>query len=813
MNRVALVLNLIFFLKTGLLSAQGFVEKSSEFNINHFASGVFGSGLTLFDWNNDAFDDMVILTKDSLPAFYLNTHSGFERVYFEGIDVQDELKSVVWTDFDNDGKYDLSFTSFRGGVKLFHQTGDFVFEEITLSAGLPNDTISLSYGQAWADFNNDGFIDFFVCNYNFDNYPQSFDALYRNNGDLTFTNVTEAAGIILDDDPTFCAIWSDFDIDGLPDLFVMNDRFVWRNYLYKNNGNGTFSEVGNTVGMNAYMDAMTATAGDYNNDGREDMYITNTPLDGNFLYRSNPNGDFTELAAFFNVQVFGWCWGASWIDYDNDTWQDLFVTSEPFTPFSQPGNHFLLKNNQNSFDLDFSAGFQGSAGATFCVSRGDLNNDGFYDLITNSYAPLNTEVWQNQGIGGNFLRLRLQGTVSNHCAAGAKIVLHAGAQSYHKQIYFGEQFISQNSQWINFGLAEINQVDSVVVSWPSGFKETWRNLSINQNYVFVEGGTLAHALVNASGISEFCPGDSVYLQAAPGFQSYLWSNGDTDSGTYISESDSVSCLVFNGTFYIPSDTLILKRVENPVDTILVVHPFCQGENTGSIQVQLLSNPINSSLTWSTGQQNIWNLQNLQEGAYFAEIQWAPACSSTFSVELIAPDSFQLDSIWLSDPGFLPDCPSGFSSSATVAGGTPPYEFSWKLYDVNSQLLVLEHLGDSMPCIPSDFEYTLECIAIDANNCSDTLSLITPQILKTPNLARDLRIYPQPFERFFTISDLAVFEPVIISLHDVWGRLYFIQSLPDFSAPRDVYPGDLAPGTYTLSIQTNAFVLRKILIHK
>ncbi|MEZ5174455.1 MAG: VCBS repeat-containing protein, partial [Bacteroidia bacterium] len=329
------------------------------------------------------------LMTDSLPAFYENNHNGFTRVVFPGIDIQDEVKSVIFTDFDHDNLYDLSFTSFMGGCRLYHNTGDFVFEDITASAGIPNGTGLMTFCQAWGDYDLDGDLDFFICNYNSDSGNPGYDALYRNNGNLTFTNVTESAGIFSDLDPTFCAVWSDYNNDGLPDLYVLNDRASWRNFLYRNNGNGTFTEVGVSAGMSDFMDSMSATMGDYNNDGREDIYISNTPLDGNKLFRNNASFHFSDAAASLGAQIFGWSWGASWIDYNNDGKQDLFVSTQAFSPMAQPGGLYLLKNNLSSFDLVYNAGFQTVSGSTFSVARGDLNNDGFYDLITNSYAPMN----------------------------------------------------------------------------------------------------------------------------------------------------------------------------------------------------------------------------------------------------------------------------------------------------------------------------------------------------------------------------------------------------------------------------------------
>ena len=368
--------------------SQHFQEMSSELGVDFFASGEYGSGLSVHDWNEDGFDDLVLLCKDSLPAFYLNNQNGFTRVFFDGITISNDIKSVCWVDINNDGALDLSFNSHLGGPTIYLNQGDFSFVDITESSGIVQRITDWGFGHNWGDFDHDGDLDLFVANYNWIDFDDGFNHIYRNNGDLTFNEVSEEIGVNFLKEPTFIGLWLDFNNDNLTDLFVLNDRNQYVNYLYVNTGNDNLSSQGDQTNFNIIMDSMCATAGDYDNDGYFDMYVTNTPQFGNRLFKNNPIGAFQETSALLGLQMFEWSWGSVWIDVQNRGWQDLFVVTQPNIPFDRPGRHFLFTNTTQSFELSQGAGFEGSEDWTFATARGDFNNDGKPDLVTHSYNPL-----------------------------------------------------------------------------------------------------------------------------------------------------------------------------------------------------------------------------------------------------------------------------------------------------------------------------------------------------------------------------------------------------------------------------------------
>jgi hypothetical protein len=156
---------------------------------------------------------------------------------------------------------------------------------------------------------------------------------------------------------------------------------------------------------------------------------------------------------------------------------------------------------------------------------------------------------------------------------------------------------------------------------------------------------------------------------------------------------------------------------------------------------------------------------------------------------------------------------GYTSSAAVIGGTPPYDIYWNVYEYNSNALLNQFQGDTLACIPADQVYRIECIASDSRSCADTLSVITPQILALVKHDQLVQVHPQPFHHAFRISNRCMQGPVTLQIFDVWGRLCYSDSFLNLSAPQDVYPGELPAGIYFLSLNSDSFVFRKTLIRK
>ncbi len=257
-----------------------------------FGAGVYAGGVSFADYNNDGWDDLTIATETGKAVRFFKNNSG---VFVEdtAISINDgnlETKQIIWVDFDNDNDKDLFLTSREGTIKLFRNDGNFSFQDISSQAGLTL-FASSTWGASFGDFNNDGFLDIFLAFLKTGNTQPN--ALLKNNGDGTFTNVSASAGINQINDATFCAAFFDYNNDGFQDIFVTNHKYD-QSYLYKNNGNETFTDVSVSTNANIFADGMSSTIGDYNNDGWFDVYVTNSRA-GNFHLKNNGNNTFTRV--------------------------------------------------------------------------------------------------------------------------------------------------------------------------------------------------------------------------------------------------------------------------------------------------------------------------------------------------------------------------------------------------------------------------------------------------------------------------------------------------------------------------------------
>jgi len=233
-----------------------FSDKASEFGVDNGSYGAgestLGKGLSFFDFDQDGWDDLTLTSQPGDPIkFYKNNNGIFEQISIEGIDNLFETRSVQWVDIDNDGDYDFYVTSNIDHNVLYENLGDLSFRDITNSSGVFLEDF-VCYGSSWGDYNNDGFLDLFVTSRSQFDLTKA-NVLFENNGDNTFVNVTESAGLFDSSFLSFCAAFFDLDNDGDQDIFVANDREP-RNLLYRNEGDGTFVEIGieSGTGCNKY---------------------------------------------------------------------------------------------------------------------------------------------------------------------------------------------------------------------------------------------------------------------------------------------------------------------------------------------------------------------------------------------------------------------------------------------------------------------------------------------------------------------------------------------------------------------------------
>jgi ASPIC/UnbV protein/VCBS repeat protein len=553
-----------------------FLTQPLKFGMIRYGPG----GISAVDYDNDGFYDLFIPDGVSSRLFRNRRDGTFEDVTDKaGLGGLDGVSVATFADYDNDGYKDLFVSRTFQPNQLFRNNRDGTFTDVTRESGLGEDCCTTVAG--WGDYDNDGFLDLYLGRY-LDprkDIPTTFYArngepnqLYHNNGDGTFTNVTERAGV---GDRGLClgVVWGDYNDDGFPDLYVVND--FGRKTLYQNQGDGTFRDV--TVKSNtlAYGAGMSASFVDYDNDGKFDYYVTHIrsehawfaesptvkrymlkcmtqgtwktdmPLywqifrqsgrdfvrvfqqmaSGNTLLRNQGNGTFDNVTEKTGANPPGWFWGASFADFDNDGWQDLYIANG--WVYNEKGKEIELEflnnvvTNQDIyktglyFDPDYfgSRSWHGwernrylrnNGDGTFVElgratgtdlllnSRGvavaDFWNRGVMDIAVSASADRHALLKNNVGTTRNWLQVELVGQRSNRDAVGARITLHTGSTQQSREVVLGDGYGSQNSLRQHFGLDHHPVVDKLVVRWPaSDTTQTFERIPANQILEITEG--------------------------------------------------------------------------------------------------------------------------------------------------------------------------------------------------------------------------------------------------------------------------------------------------------------------------------------
>jgi len=497
-------------------------------------------GVVLIDYDRDGWPDIYFTNAPTIAmamkhemargALYHNNRDGtFTDVTDKaGVATPCFANGGAVGDYDNDGWPDLYITCLGANV-LYHNNGDGTFTDVTAKAGVGDSRNSM--GAAFGDYDNDGFVDLIVTNYvdfNFANLPAfgklptctfrgldvqcgprglkgAGDSLYHNNGDGTFTDVSKKAGV---DDPNgyygLGVTWVDFNNTGKLDIFIADDATP--NYLYKNEGNGKFTEIGLESGTAVSQDGteqacMGVAIGDYLHEGRPSIYVTNFENEYNTLYHNNGDWQFDDISYRSGVGLPSMRyvkWGDAFFDVDNDGWLDLIFVSGHVYPqvaglpsgagYQQPG---MLQINQGNGKFCDASDQAGRALMEPHISRGlavgDLFNDGQVDVVVEDIDGVARILWNKGDTSHHWVNLELAGTKSNRLGIGARIKLTAGGVIQTDQIRSGGSYLSQSDLRVHFGLGAVTKIDSVEIKWPSGAVDVLKNLGADKFYAVQEG--------------------------------------------------------------------------------------------------------------------------------------------------------------------------------------------------------------------------------------------------------------------------------------------------------------------------------------
>jgi enediyne biosynthesis protein E4 len=524
------------------------ITRSTKIQFDHLSSPAkkyivesMSGGVALIDYDRDGWPDiyftnapsvdMALAGRKARSALFHNNHDGT----FTDVTEKAGVGNPCWAmgasvgDYDNDGWPDLLVTCF-GGVVLFRNNHDGTFRNVTADAGLSSDA-GWATGAAFGDYDGDGWTDLFVAHYvdlNLKDLPEfgsrstcqyhgiavqcgprglkgSPDSLYHNNGNGTFSEVSRAAGV--DDAQNFfglTAVWSDFNRDGRLDLFVANDGE--RNYLYRNDGNGHFTDVALDAGVAVNLDGseqanMGVALGDYEHKGLFSIAITHFSEEYAALYRNNGALNFTDVSyasgiARGTIPYVGW--GDAFFDLDNDGWPDLIIanghvypqvdTRDIGTRYHEPKLLFLNQHDGTFRDISKLAG---PAIQIPQVSRGlavgDLFNNGRLDIVIENLEGEPMILSTQGGPRNHWISIQLEGSEGNLLALNARLRATAGNLVQEDEVRSGGSYLSQSDLRIHFGLGSHTRVDKLEIFWPSGKVETLTNMDADRFYLLKEG--------------------------------------------------------------------------------------------------------------------------------------------------------------------------------------------------------------------------------------------------------------------------------------------------------------------------------------
>jgi len=517
----------------------------------YFMPEIMGAGVALFDYDNDGDLDVYLVqgtmldpTEDPRKAkfppppgwqpgnrLFRNLLSETGRLEFADVTEKAGVGHVGYGmgvavgDYDNDGFQDLYVTNFGHNV-LYHNNGDGTFTDVTAQAGVDDPRWSTS--AAWIDYDRDGRLDLFVANYldftvkgNKQCYastgerdyctPKMYQPvparLFHNRGDGTFEDVTESAGIGAAIGPGLGVVCADFNSDGWPDIYVANDGAAA--HLWINQRNGTFKEQGLLSGTaynaeGAPQAGMGVAAGDFDDDGDEDIFKTNLTNEGGNLYVNDGRANFYDASAEFGllqptVPYTGF--GTDWFDYNNDGYLDLFIANgavnrieslrgSPY-PFHQ--NNQLFRNEGDGKKFREMTGVAGPALALSEVSRGaafgDVNNDGAIDVVVaNNNGPARLLLNQTRSLNHNhWLLVRLEAANGNRFAMGAKVEVRLRGRKLLRRAHTDGSYLSANDVRVHFGLGDSAKIEKLTVFWPDGRGEEWDRVDADRMVTIRQG--------------------------------------------------------------------------------------------------------------------------------------------------------------------------------------------------------------------------------------------------------------------------------------------------------------------------------------
>jgi len=641
LKNYALGVALLFCAPT-LLNAQ-----FSFTNATNLKSSTTNSGgcMGVVDMNGDGLDDMCIL--DNSRVFrvdYQNPDGSFTLVNYGQVSNSGQWGWAI-ADVDEDGHRDMISGGSYDGIRYVRISEPGV----STTSNLNNGNMFMQCNNI-VDINNDGHNDFWACHD--DAAPRQW--LNDGNGNLSFANIIDyTTDPVSDMSGNYGSVWIDFDNDGDLDLYIAkcrqnvnnaNDPRRW-NRLFVNDGNGNFTDRAAEFGIQIRNQSWTADFADIDNDGDLDLVVTNhdAPMQ---LFENDGTGNYTDITAGSGLGITGFFLQSKFVDFDNDGYVDLLIAG---------GLERIWRNNGNK-TFTLQTGVFPANKAMHSFATGDLNNDGFLDVFANygsSYinADMNNpdRLWLNNPNDNHWFGVRLQGTVSNRDAIGARVTISGPWGTQIREVRAGESYGMVTTFMCHFGLGQETVIPTVTINWPSGLVETFTNVAADQVINVIEGVCVSpSASITTPGNLIVCGnGDAITLSANEGFN-YLWSTGATTQSIEITQAGNYSVTIDDGQGCNATTAIFVQQSpdETPTVNALGETRFCEG---GEVVLQSSSA---AGYAWNTGATTN-SITVTQSGTYTVTVQGSCGdfTSVAVAVEVLeGPDAPIADDVTIPVPG-------------------------------------------------------------------------------------------------------------------------------------------------------------------
>ncbi|MFT4779710.1 MAG: hypothetical protein ACI923_002251 [Flavobacteriales bacterium] len=643
----------IYAIAAVLLFTPALMNSQSFSNSDEMLPGTYNSGgcVGVNDMNQDGIDDIVLLDDANHLRILYGSGEGFDEVDYGTVSGNSQWGFSIG-DMSNDGHNDVISGGAYDGVHYVEITSPGVFE----SSGLPNGSMFMQACNI-ADINNDGWLDFFGC------HDDATSRMWRNDG--AGGMVTDAALINLEDyaltdypgndhSGNYGTVWSDVDDDGDIDLLIAKCRqFISDpqdprrvNQLWINDGNNNYTEDALDRGLVFYEQSWTADMADYNNDGYMDALITNHSTNL-MLLENDGTGNFTDVTAAVGLMEEAFFLQAKMEDLNNDGWVDLIYSG---------GEHKVYMNNgDGTFSEEVNLLPNGDTMHSFAL--GDFDKDGSIDVYA-SYGNIYVDsdngnpdrLWMNDGNENNWIGFELEGIISNQNAIGAKVKIYGDFGVQVREVRAGESYGIVNTFALHFGVGSLEEIDSVVINWPSGFETVIDDPTLNvYNYVIEAECQIDPVTIAANGGTTICPGETVTIEAPEGY-TYSWNNGAETQSIVVTQQGNYSVTVFDeGNCAGGSNNVVVTVVEPNIPTISVNGDleFCSG---GS--VELIASDA-AEYDWSTGD----DVQAITvTESTVVTVSTIDVCASALSSEEVtitvypAPSAPVVENVTINEPG-------------------------------------------------------------------------------------------------------------------------------------------------------------------